>query len=86
MTNRFGWIETNDNRAALCPVNIAGKIRLPNSCFVCIFLWVLLHVNEHWHGKNLVCHDVWRFLGFFFFFFFFNAWFSFIIVVYSEDT
>ena len=66
MTNHSEWLETNDNKIALCTVNIASEVRLPNSCPVYIFLWVLLHLNEHFHGAKLVFHDVWRTLAAFF--------------------
>ena len=37
MTNHSEWLDTNDNQIALCPVNMAGKVRLPNSCSAYIF-------------------------------------------------
>ena len=60
MTNHSECLETNDNQMALCPVNMAGSIRLPHSCSVYIFLRILLHEDVHCHGAKLVCHDVWR--------------------------
>ena len=36
MTNHSEWFQTNNNHKALCPVNIAGEVRLPNSCPVYI--------------------------------------------------
>ena len=58
VTNYSEWLETNDNEMALCPMNVAGEVRLPNSCSVYIFSRVLVHVDEHCHGAKLVCHDV----------------------------
>ena len=44
MTNHSEWLETNGNQMALiCPVNMAGEVRLPNLCPVYIFLQVLLY-------------------------------------------
>ena len=66
MTNYSEWLETNDNQMALCPVNIGRKVRLSNSCPVYIFFWVLLHLDEHFHGAKLINHDDWRTLAAFF--------------------
>ena len=55
MTNHSEWLETDDNQMALCPGNMAGEVRLLNSCPVYgihIFLRVLPHVNEHYHGEK----------------------------------
>ena len=67
--NHSDWLETNDNQMKpikLCPVNMAGKVRLPNSCPVYIFLRVLLHVDKHCDAAKLVCQVVWRTLAAFF--------------------
>ena len=63
MTNYSEWHETNNNQMALCPLNMVGELRYPNPCPVYIFLRVPLHVYEHCHGANLVCHDVRRTLA-----------------------
>ena len=60
---------------------MGGKVRLPDSCPVYIFLRILLRMDENFHEAKLVCHDVWRTLA---------AFFSMLdsvssIVVYSEQ-
>ena len=44
----------------LCSMNMEGKVRLPNSCPVYIYiLRVQLYVDKHYHGAKLVRHDIW---------------------------
>ena len=64
MTNHCEWLEKNDNQMALCSVNMAGEVRLPNSCRVYIFYTgFLLHVDENCHGAKLICHDHLAYFG-----------------------
>ena len=39
MTNHCKCLETNDKQMELCPVNVAGEVRLPNPCPVYIFFY-----------------------------------------------